>query len=402
VVASQSPMLTVVAYTFPPRVAATAIVMNNLLSSYSGPISAISGHELNSTYDSTFVPPCQTEYLTLPKMFPRGYERVRRRWPAVNRSLVQESIEKALRRLGAKVVMGVFPYDDFLVATFLAAQNLNLPFYAYIHDLWVETLPPKTSRWRFANKWEPIVFNNADRVICMTEAAQHHYQKKYDLKTDLLPHCNHENDCREMPRVMSMPKKKNPTVLFVGGINPKFNLDALRVLARSTEYWPAHYNLILSTSLSLEKVNALGITSPKLTIQYVPRSEVVNYQSGVHVLIAPVSHKNCAEEEVRTIFSTKLLAYMLSGRPIIAFAPQDSYLAESARKKGWAYVVSEDSPRSLAEAIVKVVEDSRLANELVLSAFQEAQSRDAKRHALRLQEWVEKDIKKSAKLANQI
>ena len=49
-------------------------------------------------------------------------------------------------------------------------------------------------------------------------------------------------------------------------------------------------------------------------------------------------------DEVRTVFSTKILEYLVSGRPIVVFAPEGSYHAESAKKNGWGYVVTEDSP----------------------------------------------------------
>lgn len=389
--AAQKPMLTVVAHTFPPRVSATAIVLSNLLSSYKGPLSAVSGHERNGTFDSTFTPPCLTEYLSLPRILPRTYESIRRRFPSITSYLIQKPIENSLKRLRANVVMGVFPYDDVLVATFRAARRLHIPFYAYIQDLWIETMAAGTWRAHFATKWEPLILKNADRVICMTEAAQYHYEKKYDIKTDLLPHCNHENSYCSAAQSLSPPKMANPTALFVGGINDKFNLDALRVLARSSELLPKNYELIYSTRRSLQKLHSLGIKSSRLSVKYVPRTAAIRFQSEVHVLIAPLSHKNCSREEVRTLFSTKLLTYMLSGRPIIVFAPQDSYLAQSARKTGWAYVVSEDSPKALAEAIVTVVENVELSSQLVSSALKEARLRNPTRYALQLEEWVNQD-----------
>ena len=108
-------------------------------------------------------------------------------------------------------------------------------------------------------------------------------------------------------------------------------------------------------------------------------------------MVAPLSHKNCAMDEVRTVFSTKLLEYLVSGRPIIVFAPEDSYHAISASKHGWGYAVTEDSPVALAAAIEKVVRDENLAARLVHGALQEARSRSATRHAGRLLEWVLSD-----------
>jgi glycosyltransferase involved in cell wall biosynthesis len=82
---------------------------------------------------------------------------------------------------------------------------------------------------------------------------------------------------------------------------------------------------------------------------------------------------------------------MVSGRPILVFAPEDSYQAESARKNGWAYVVSDNSAASLAQAIEKIVTDQELAAKLVRGALQEAERRKAKVHAKRLHDWVVAD-----------
>jgi glycosyltransferase involved in cell wall biosynthesis len=229
----------------------------------------------------------------------------------------------------------------------------------------------------------------------MTEAMQRHYEKKYGLQTELLPHSIPEQDYLRAPREMLLPRMPKPTVLFVGAVNPAMNLNALKVLASASECLPHEYELLYCTSTELATLQRMGIQSSRLRATYVSRAEVQRLQSEAHVLVAPLSHKDCAVDEVRTVFSTKLLEYLLSGRPIVVFAPEDSYHAESARKHGWGYVVTEDSPAALAAAIVQVTTDENLAAELVRSALQEAHSRQARQHAQRLQEWVVTDARQS-------
>ena len=159
------------------------------------------------------------------------------------------------------------------------------------------------------------------------------------------------------------------------------NLDSLKILASASELLPSEYELLYCTSTDLATLNRLGIQSSRLRVKYVSRAEVQRLQSEAHVLVAPLSHKNCSMHEVRTVFSTKILEYLVSGRPIIVFAPEGSYHVESARKNGWGYPVTEDSPAALAAAIEKVVRDETLAARLVHGALQEARSRSATRHA---------------------
>ena len=391
------PMLTVVAPGFPPQVSGSAILLSNLLSHYKGNVRAIAGYDHYSKSDLVFLPPCPTRYLVLPRILPRVYERLRRRFSMMLCCSLQRSIRRILAGLGTNVVLGAFPYDIYLVAAFLATRELHLPFYAYMHDLWMENMAEGTAAARFAEKWEPMILRKSRRVLCMTEAMQKHYEKKYGVQTDLLPHSISELDYPRAPAGIRPPRMPRPTVLFVGSVSSQMNLDALKVLASASELLPEGYELLYCTSTDLATLKRLGIHSSRLQAKYVSRAQVRRLQSEAHVLVAPLSHKNCSINEVRTVFSTKLLEYLVAGRPIVVFAPEGSYHAESARKNGWGYVVTEDSPAALAAALEKVITDENLAAGLVHGALQEAQSRNATCHAEQLREWVLADVQQSSK-----
>jgi glycosyltransferase involved in cell wall biosynthesis len=385
------PMLTIVSGSFPPRVSGSAILLANLLSNYTDKVSAIVGYNQYAGYDPAFLPPCPTQSLVLPRLLPRVYDHLATQFPAMLCRSIQSPIRKKLTTLGTRVALAPFPREDFLVATFLATRRLHLPFYAHMHDLWMENIPPDTALARFAATWEPLILKNSRRILCMTEAMQRHYEKKYGIQTDLLPHTIPEQDLLRAPLEMRPARMAKPTVLFVGTVSPVMNLDALKVLTSASELLPREYELLLCSSADFATLNCLGINSSRLQARYVSRAEVQRLQSEAHVLIAPLSHKNCSLDEVRTVFSTKLLEYLVSGRPIVVFAPEGSYHAESASKNGWGYVVTEDSATALAAAILEVVTDEHLAAELVRGALQEAQSRNAKHHAERLHRWVVAD-----------
>jgi glycosyltransferase involved in cell wall biosynthesis len=391
--------LMVVAPTFPPQVSGSTILLANLFSSYSGKVNAIAGYDRYSKSDPAFLAPCPSRHLRLPRTFPLLYERLSRRFPGTVSLSIRSSIHRTLKEFGSKVVLATFPYGVNLVATFLAARQLNLPFYAYMHDLWTENMPSGTTAARFAEKWEPVVLRESTRVLCMTEAMQKYYEKKYRIRTELLPHSVAEEDYLDAPAQMLPPRLPKPTVLFVGAVSFPMNLDALKVLACASELLPPEYELLFCTSMDAPTLGRLGIRSNRLQVKYMSRAEVQRLQSEVHVLVAPLSHKNCSIDEVRTVFSTKLLEYLISGRPIIVFAPEDSYHAVSASKRGWGYVVTEDSPVALAAAIEKVVRDEKLAVRLVHGALQEARSRNAKSHARRLLEWVLSDTEERSNKA---
>jgi glycosyltransferase involved in cell wall biosynthesis len=380
--------LTVVAPSFPPQVSGSTILLANLLSSYRGDLNAVAGYDRYSKCDPDFLAPCPSRHLRLPSTFPVLYDRLSRRFPGITCLSIQASIYRTLKEFGSTVVLGSYPYAVNVVAAFLAARRLRVPFYTYMHDLWIENVPSGTASARFAEKWEPVLLQQSTRVLCITEAMQKHYEDKYNIRTELLPHSIPEEDCSNAPAEMLPPGPRSPTVVFVGGVSSSMNLDALKVLAHASELLPPDYELLFCTSMDSASLSRLGIRSPRLKVKYLSRSEVRRLQSEAHVLVVPLSHKNCSIHEVRTVFSTKLLEYLISGRPIIVFAPEDSYHALSASAHGWGYVVTEDSPAALAAAITKVISDENLATRLVTAALHEAQSRHARDHTERLQSWV--------------
>jgi glycosyltransferase involved in cell wall biosynthesis len=388
-------MLTVVSKSFPPQVGGSSILLTNLLRNYPGPVNAVAGYSRSAKRDSAFARPCPTVNLWQPRIAAPLYVRLRNAFPELVRYSLQRSLQRRFRQLGTTAVMATHPFPEFLTASFCAARALGLPFYAHMHDLWLDNVVPGSTMARFGARWEPVILRQATRVCCMTEAMQAHYEGLYGITTHLLPHTISDEDLAAAPTGIRPAKMAKPTVLFVGAIDYDFNLDALKILAKASELLPPEYELLFCTPLELGSLKSLGIGSSRLQARYVSRSQVQQYQAEAHVLIAPLSHKNCSENEVRTVFSTKLLEYLVSGRPIIAFGPRDSYHAVSARKTGWAHVVDRDSPQALADAIVRVVTDQALSAQLVQGALTEARARRASGHARRLWEWVVSDSKES-------
>jgi glycosyltransferase involved in cell wall biosynthesis len=385
------PMLTVIAQPFPPEMSASSIVLDSLFSSYSGRLTAVGGFDPYSRRDPAFQPPCPTHYLAIPRRLSRAYPRIKKKFPAITSRILQISIQRCLRAFGTDLVLGLYPFDDHFVASFFAARQLSLPFYALMHDLWVENIPPGRLH-RFAEKWEPTILKESTRVLCMTENMQEYYEKKYNIGTDLLPHTVSEKVLFNLPSSILQSEVSRPTVLYIGTVSPQMNLDALKQLASASELLPEAYELLFLTSMDLSSLNRLGIRSNRLRIvKFGAREEVHALSSKAHVLVAPLSHKNCSTEEVQTVFSSKLLDYLISGRPIVVFAPECSFHARSASANGWGYVVTDDSPLALATAIIRVATDKRLAGQLVQGALREASSRNARFHASRLKAWAYKD-----------
>jgi glycosyltransferase involved in cell wall biosynthesis len=300
------PLLTLVSPKFAPQVSGSTILLANLLSGYPGRVSAISGQDAETRADPAFASPCPVRHLPLSRRLARVSGFMRRRYPEVLRRMLRIPIARSLRAAGASVVMGTFPNDVYLVAGFLAARSLQLPFYAHMHDLWVENTSPQSPGGRFAEKWEPVILSEATRVVCMTEAMQQHYAAKYGIKTELIPHCVREEDVPDATPLRA-PRPGPVVVLFVGAVSPPMNLDALKVLAAAVDLLPSDYELVFCTAADQATLKGLGIASPRLRVMYVSRAEVQRLQSAAHVRGAPPSdQKNCPHKGRKVVYKNML------------------------------------------------------------------------------------------------
>lgn len=387
----------VVSQTFPPLIGGTPILLTNLLRAYPGNVVAAAGYSHYSREDSAFTPPCKTVYLRPPsvRLFELAYDRLIARASIA----LYQWIKYLARKWHPSVILAASPGVFFFISAFRVARDLGIPFYAHMHDLWEENYRPQggndfLKRGAMTAQWEKVILAQSQRVLCMTEHQQDFYSRKYGVETDLLPHTVPPDDLAKAPREMLPATRPKKTVLFTGNLYPDMNMDALRVLARASELLPEDFELLFCTNASVAELSALDIGSSRLKVGWFPREELRKLQSSAHVLVAPLSHKNASADEVRTVFSTKLLEYMISGRPTLVFAPTDSFHAWSARRGHWAHVVDRDDPEALAIGIRSLSEREDLARRVVCGSLAEARRRDARIQARRLYEWVLEDSRR--------
>ena len=389
----REPKLLILSRGFPPLLGGSNILMNNLFASYKGNVEAAVGHAHRSHSDSNFTPPCNTYYLDISnnKFLLRYYEVIMRFFPFIVRNFMNMHI----RRYKPEILMIPYPEVNFIIPCYQSAIKSGLPYYVYMHDLWEENF--KKEHWKFkaAKKWERKIICGAKRVFCMTDVQMQHYQKKYNIKNvEILPHSIQPETLAFGHQTIVQATMQKKTILFVGTVSDLMNEDSLREFSKAIRLLPNDIDILFCSSASKERLDMCGIETNRIQLKFVSRAEAQQIQSTVHILLAPLSFKNGAMNEVRTVFSTKLLEYLISGRPILVFSPSDSFHSISARKGGWGYVVDEDSPEKLAEGILKMLNDERLCKSLVENAYKEALTRNSEIFANKLYEWVKEDTHK--------
>ncbi|MFN6358134.1 MAG: glycosyltransferase [Bacteroidota bacterium] len=387
----KSPKLLIISQALAPSVGGSPILMNNLFSSYQGEVYAISGYP-GARIDKDFKPAFQTKYFNPPKIpiigkyIERYHDNILK---YVHPILIKRMVHE-IRKYNPDIVFSHCPDIDYFICAYQAAVLCKVPFYSHMHDLWEENHGPDTYIGKMAIRWEKEIFSNSTRVFCMTSVQQDHYYKKYKIKTDLLPHTIPDKILDETLAVFN--DTTDNSLLFTGTVSKVMNLDSLRVLSDATSELKKHMKIILCTSATHNEFNTWNIKSNDWEIKWMSRNEVQALQKQSAILFAPLSCKNGGMDEIRTVFSTKILEYLISGRPILVFAPKGSFHEISATDGNWGLVVNEDNPDKLIKEALRLLNDKGLQKQLVEGAFREAQNRRSSIYSNKLMEWIGEDI----------
>lgn len=107
----------------------------------------------------------------------------------------------------------------------------------------------------------------------------------------------------------------------------------------------------------------------------VPRDRYFATLCEADVLLLPVNFETAAIRMVRYSMPTKVPEYLVSGVPILLYAPQAIAQIEYAQRYGWGLTVTQRTPALLDAALQRIVDDLSLRRELVRRARTTAAAR---------------------------
>lgn len=267
-----------------------------------------------------------------------------------------------------------FPDEQMLLASYRAAKKLKLPFYSFFHNTYREN----RSGWQrqIANYIQPRVFELSERIFVMSAGMR-------DGMAKLYPHYHFEpllhTFSEPIPEFAPLPKPTGDTIKvgFLGSINDS-NLDAMhrfRELVRIDNR--IHWNIYSSTpNWFLAKQ---GLTGERITHESPSDEELTAKLQSNDLLFLPHGFTGgLTQIEYETIFPTRTIPYLLSGRPIVAFSPAFSYLNRWLVENQCAEIVDQPDMIPLKQAIERLIADPARREQLVRSSLKAAEQFEAR------------------------
>lgn len=268
--------------------------------------------------------------------------------------------------------------------------STNIPLVLHFMDDWPSVL---ASPGMFHNYWERIINNelirlidSANACIAISERMATEYKSRYNKNFTFIH--NPVDVDKWLPfSKTSWEMGATFKILYAGRAGGSI-LKSLKTIADSVQdlnesnlkiEFHIYTKDFINTALVFKNVTAVHVHEPIPDYNQLP-----NLFSSHDLLLIPLEFDS---KFLRLSMPTKVSEYMISGTPIMVFAPRDTALAEYALKYHWAYVIDNDK-QSINNAIRELYYNESLREKVGLKAKELA---DLRHNAVKIRSYF-KDL----------
>ena len=365
--------LLVVTWTAFPPTSGTGVILSNLLEHLSPSRVVLAGEHTYGGHAEKFPKPKYPFYL-LKHPYHTGFKGSRYfRWLAY-RTVVRQ-LNHIIRKHDINAVLGVFP-DEFYTYTAMKSAKMNeIHFYSWFHNTYLDNR--KGVLWMLAQYIQPRIFKNSIKIFTMSDGMKEFFIERYPghlSKFHTLLHGFQTTDkYRNSKAVLNNPLK----FLLSGNVNHSNRDSTVRLAKAILEHHPQN-ELHIYGKNTVSDWNLMGIKGDRIFLHgLVSLHELVDRFPEYDIMLLPHGFEgNLSIAEYRTIFPTKTIPLLYSGRPILAHLPEDTAIGKMLRTSECAMLISEKSIPRIKEAINKLIENEALRSRLVSNAFKAASAYD--------------------------
>ncbi|MFH1776625.1 MAG: glycosyltransferase [Candidatus Omnitrophota bacterium] len=276
----------------------------------------------------------------------------------------------------------------YLVSAFFIAKLMHRNFFIFFTDAY-EQLPRYKIEKVMQRLLEKPMLKSAEKLFVLNEFLAGHYSQKYRIRPEVLP-VPIETKLDTVPTAaMSAQENRTTKKIVFTGMVYWAQMEAIKNLTDVVNSLnDGRVKLFIYTASAPEELRKQGIRGGNIKICFAPRKELGDICKQADILFLPLSFNVPYPLLIKTASTTKLPEYLAAGRPILVHAPRDSFVSYYAEKEGFGYVVCDNSPGQLKEAVLRLLEDRVLQENLVKNALRTVYNHDARRLSKRLSKYL--------------
>lgn len=283
---------------------------------------------------------------------------------------IMRSGSRAIKDQNPDILLGFSDIGPCLLATYLLHKKYKLPFVLHFYDLYADNkLPPILS---LVAKWlEPKLFSEAKKITVMCDEMKSYLRKKYK-REDIEVIYNSINIPSQQANFPSphLLKSKDFKIAYLGSIYWA-QIGALRNLLSAVKIVKGiPIKVTLYTPHSKDFMNSLGIyENENIAFNTCTPDKVQEVLRGFDLLFLGLTFDSVWTQLINTSCPGRLCDFLVSGRPILIHAPQDSFLCKYGQKYQFAFVVSKNNVQDLAGTISDLFHNPNIGTEMAQKAI---------------------------------
>lgn len=285
--------------------------------------------------------------------------------------------------------LAVYPSEFDLYAAYVLRKLTRKPLLLYMHDLFSENVP--RAKLRSLLKFvENRVFSSASAIIVTNEKFKDHYTRRGIRNVVVFHSCVDLSVYGRAEMQNIAPSHQNLRIVFTGKIR-ETNEDAILFFSNAVKE-RTDLDIVFATSSQAPYLD-------KFSIGFVSKKQCPELQKSADVLLLPLAFKTSFREEINIAFPCKMLEYLAVGRPILAIAPKDSFVANFVERNSVGIALTSLSEEKIAAAIDRL-KDEQTRKNFSENALKIVKSFDAKTQADRLLSIIRLVVRKTSSSEN--
>lgn len=255
-------------------------------------------------------------------------------------------------------------------------KYLNKPMIFHMMDDWPSIINAKGLFKDYWNKKTDKDFrqllDKTSLLLTICEEMTVEYKARYNK--DSIPfHNTIDLDFWKKHQRKNYDLNPNPTILYAGRIGLGIE-TSLKLIATAVQEINDELNIsvkfILQTADTPNWIKNYDCVTHN---SFVPYNELPKVFSEADFLILPYDFTPTSIKYIKLSMPTKAPEYMVTGSPIIVFAPKETAIVKNAQKYNWAQIITENDGKAFKDSFKEMIQNKDLRKKYAENAIEMAE-----------------------------
>jgi Glycosyltransferase Family 4 len=356
--------LLIISWTLHPWPTGSSIIVNNLAENMNRDDVVLVG-EKHPTLASAWPDDLPKIYYVDPNVKIRGRGQTHLRWLNFFRTKAQ--LLAICKKERVDKILIIFPDDFYLSLAYSLSKTLNIPLFSWFHNTYLDNYTGY--RKYIASILQPLVFKHSSKVFVMSDGMKKYYDQKYpEYHFETLVHGFKLPDKQHTGK-SNTASKGVIKFLFTGSLNESCRDATIRMMKVILAH--PDYELHIYTGNPRSDFEKYGIVGERLFYHgFIALSQLYIKMKEFDIMLLPHGFMgDRTDVEFKTIFPTRTIPLLVSGKPILAHTPKGVFLTDFLEKNNCAFVVGEPSDELIRFTIKGILENPLQVEEKVKNAL---------------------------------